>query len=97
MLTQDLRTKIFKAKQGDILVGRTAGDQSVLIVLVREVNALEGDALKERVTALETALAGGVSTDMLEYYGRALETRHGATFNQDAINSVFEHLSQVGY
>ena len=97
MLGQDLRDQVFKAKAGEILVGRSPGGQSVLIVLVREVNELTGEPLTERVAQLEQALGGGVGTDMLEFFGRALEDRHGATFNQSAIDSVFERLGQTGY
>lgn len=92
ILSRDLREKIFAAKAGDLIIGRTRGDQSVVIALVREVNPLAGDTLKERVKQLEDALAGGVATDTLEFYGRALEERHGATFNQGAVDSVFRAL-----
>ena len=97
MVGQDLSEQIFKAAKDDILVGRTAGDQSVLIVLVRDILQLEGDALAQRAEAIRNSLAETVAQDSLELFGRALEDRHGATFSQSAIDSSFERLSQTGY
>lgn len=97
MIGQALRDKVFKAKAGDILIGRSPGDQSVLIVHVREVVELSGETLAKQVEQLEQALSSGVATDMLEYFGRALESRHGATYNRAVIDAVFDRLGQTGY
>lgn len=97
MIGQDLRDKVFKARAGDILIGRSPGDQSVLIVEVREVVEVPAEALAKSVEELDKVFAGGVAADTLELFGRALESRHGATFNQAAIDSVFDRLGQIGY
>ena len=97
MIGADLRAKIFEAKKDDLLFGRTRGDQSILIVQVRDVTPMEGDALAERVEAVKTAMATSIGADTQELFARALEMRHGATFNQSAIDGVFERLGQTGY
>ena len=97
MIGRDLRDRVFKAKAGDILVGRSPGDQSVLIVEVREVVEVPAEALAKSVEELDEAFAGGVAADTLELFGRALESRHGATFNEAAVDSVFDRLGQIGY
>ena len=97
MIGTELSERIFKAEQGDIVLGRTAGSRSVLIVLVREIVALEGDALAERTKAIADGFNRSIAQDSLELYGRSLERRHGATFSQSAVDSVFERLGQIGY
>lgn len=97
MIGRDLRDRVFKAEPGEILVGRSPGDQSVLIVEVREVVEMSGEALTKSVEEIDKAFASAIGADTLEFFGRALEERHGATFNQTAIDAVFERLGQIGY
>ena len=81
--------------EGDMVIGRTRGNQSVLLITVREVKVLEGEALAERVAAAEAALANSVAGDQFEYYGRAVEERHSAFVNAEAVEAVFDSLGQA--
>jgi len=94
-MSEVTREQIFSAAEGDLVIGRARGNQSVLLITVREVRALEGDALAERVTAAETALASSIAGDQLEFHGRAMEERHGAFVNPEAVEAVFEQLGQA--
>ena len=96
MIPQELTRQIFAGDEGEIVMGRSRGEQSVLIVHVREVVPLADDALAERVASVEQALSSGVGTDTLEFFGRALEDRHGAQVNRGAVDTVFEQLGQSG-
>ncbi len=97
ILDQDLRVRIFTAEKDAILVDRSAGDQSVVIILVREIVPLAGETLTERVTAVEQAMSGSLADDTQEFFARALEVRHEAQVNQGAIDGVFERLGHTGY
>lgn len=88
----DLATKIFAGKEGEIFVGRTRGDQSVIVAAIKKVNALEGDALKQAKERAELSLVGSVAADQFEMFGRAIEKRHGARIKSGAVDAVFQQL-----
>lgn len=93
----DLTEAAFAAEQGALLHGRNRGDTAVIILSVREIVPLEGDALTARVTALEEEMQRGIVADTAEFFGRALEKRYPVEVNEAAIDSVFEQLGQSGY
>lgn len=95
-LTPPLADAVFTAKPGDPLTGRRAGDDAVLLGIVRSVEPLAGAELAERAVALDAALLQSLQRDQLEYFGRALEELYGATVNPETVASIFDRLGQSG-
>ncbi len=95
-LSEDLVQSIFAGAEGDILVGRSRDGQSVVLAEVRAIKPLAEDAMAEQSTAIEDALSGSISRDQMEYFARALEARHGAMVDLEAVDGVFEYVGSTG-
>jgi len=93
----DLVEAIFAAEAGDVVVGRNAEDDAVLIVHLRGIVPIDDEALVERAEERDDLMAASMMRDQLEYFVRALEERHGAAVNMSAVNGVLEHIGQSGY
>ncbi len=95
-LTPELADAVFAASQGDPVTGRRAGGDAVLLGVVSAVEPLGGAELATRAAAIDAALLESLQRDQLDYFGRALEDRYGATVNPDIIASVFDRIGQSG-
>jgi peptidyl-prolyl cis-trans isomerase D len=88
-LSEAARERLFAAAPGDSAVSVTPGGATIAVL--REV--LPPDTPGDEAQALRDALAQSVAADQIEYLGRALEARAGATLNPQTIEAV---LSQIG-
>ncbi len=76
--------------------GRRAGGDAVLLGVVSGVEPLGGAELATRTAAIDAALLESLQRDQLDYFGRALEDRYGATVNPEMVASVFDRIGQSG-
>lgn len=95
-LSPELVEAVFSAEEGTLVVGRNRDDTAVIIASVTGIEAPDPADLALETDQITDILSGATARDQLEYYARALETRHGARVNRGNIDTVFEQLSQTG-
>ena len=93
-LTREMATEVFEAALDTVVTGR-AGDE-ILVARITHVGGVNEAALIVRLDEITAALGNSLANDYVEYFGRALEARHGATFNPDVIESIFDQLGAQG-
>lgn len=93
-LAPELIEQIFKVEAADeIVVGRNARNDAVIVAKITNIAPLEGEVLDAQTEAARQVMRNAMSSDQLELFSRAIQDKHGAVVNNDAIDQVFEQLS----
>lgn len=95
-VSSDLLNRIFQAENGALVAARSATSDAVIMAEVRNIVAVPEDVLTERTDAIGEALSLSMARDNLEYFARALEERHGAVIDENALDTVFQYMRGVG-
>ncbi len=93
-LTPDLVTSIFEGEKDAVVHGRGAGNDSVNLIRVGEIVPLDDERRTSDTEQIETALNQSLARDTFEYFGRAIEARHGTVVDETALEEVFGYLGQ---
>ncbi len=88
LLPDPLVEALFAAPEGGTATAPAPGDEGVVLAQVTAVTPLEGEALATAAAEVEEALEASLAGDVQEYFGRAVEDRHGATINQSVLDEV---------
>ncbi|HUF57074.1 MAG TPA: SurA N-terminal domain-containing protein [Thermohalobaculum sp.] len=87
-LPDPLVEALFAAPQGGTATVPAPGGEGVILAQVTAVTPLDGEALATAAAEVEEALEMSLAGDVQEYFGRAVEDRHGATINQSVLDEV---------
>ena len=96
-LSDELVDAVFGATRGGVVSGRSRDGRSVIVARVTTVTPLEDGVLSELTARTADGIGQSLTLDHLQYFSQALQDRHGARINEEAIDSIFEQLGgQVG-
>lgn len=92
-LPDALIVPVFEATPGTVLTARLPDGEGVVLAELIAIEPMAPEAMGQMSAHVERALAQSLQADRVEFFARALETRHAVAYYPQAIESTFSAIS----
>ena len=94
-LPAELVQRAFEGAESEGVFAASADGERVMVAQIATVTPLEPEQMAQASGELEAALVASLRGDVVEYFARAIETKHPAYVDPEVVDSVFMALGAV--